>query len=98
MEESRGERWFWRLVGLAAVIGSISYCTWLLPGLTRLLGASAGLLALIFLIVWTVRARDARRGLAARAVRLDREGWVATLPKAASAGTAMSPTADEEHS
>ena len=88
MTESRGERRFWGLIGLAAVAGSVWYYTWLLPGPTHLFRTSAGLFALIILIVWFVRARDARRGLANRAARLERDGWAATLPDATSTHTA----------
>jgi hypothetical protein len=83
MSESRGERWFWRLVGLTAVVGSIWYYTWLLPGPARLYGLTVVLVASIGVIVWYVRARDIRQGLVARAAQLERQQWGTTLPDSA---------------
>ena len=77
---TRGERWFGRLVALAAVVGAVWYYSWLwLPHAIVEL-PFAGLALLIAAIVFFVRWRDRRRGFAARAARIERDTWLSTLP------------------
>jgi hypothetical protein len=96
MNESKGERWFWRLAGLTAFVGSVLYYTSFLPGSARLFGPAVGLLSLIAAIVWFVRARDARRGFAERAERLERQRWATTLPGSSGTPSALEPRTREE--
>jgi hypothetical protein len=97
MGDTRGERWFWRLVGLTAAVGTVWYYTWWLPGPARLFGPSVALLALVVLVVWVTLARDRRRGAVARAERLERDLWAGTLPGAAARVPAESADPPPKH-
>lgn len=77
---TRGERWFWRLVGLAAVIGAVGYFFWPWLPLAPFELSFAVLAFVIAAIVFFVRWRDRSRGFAARAARMERDTWLSTLP------------------
>jgi hypothetical protein len=79
-QPTRGERWFWRLVGLTTAVGALWYYSWIwLPHAVWELPFVA-LMVVVIAIVFVLRWRDRRRGYAARAVRMDREMWTSTLP------------------
>lgn len=76
---SRGERWFGRLVGLTAVVGTV----WLYFGFAfgSYLGvAFVVLVSLLAAVIWVVHRRDLERGFAERARRLEHEVRRTTLP------------------
>jgi hypothetical protein len=86
-QSTRGERWFWRLVGLTAAVGAVWYYSWIwLPHAYWELPFVA-LALMVIAIVFIVRWRDWRRGYATRAAKVDREMWASTLPHSATSNT-----------
>lgn len=75
-----GERWFWRLVAVAALVGGVWYYSWLWLPHAILELPFASLLIVIAAIVFFVRRRDRNRGFSSRAARIERETWLSTLP------------------
>ena len=79
---SGGERWFWRLIGLTAVVGAIWYYSWLWLPHSFLARSFVCLVLIVGGIIYWVRRRDLQRGAVARAAQLEQRMWQSALPSA----------------